>query len=385
MGFLDFLRKPQAKEYSLEEAMGIIEKEVASIKSKNLEKLYQDALKVTWEIRQLAQLIEEFSGKPANELGRSSEGVKERFCALSQKQLASLSAPEKENPYEFLRAARLVVGNLGGLTQRQVVHINFFFKEDFRHVGKKINEINLLLTQEGGETEQERALSLYGKLAQLEEQKRSSEQSIVTGREKLGELEDRRHTLPELAAPPDTQGLDAAEAQLSAIKQEIDSFLAIQKTLKKYAYVAESKDHLLNAYIESPSNALLQDSDLKIADFAKAASEFAGEGKIESDKKLAVIADSLGYLKSKRAELMHAAEEAVTEREKYAAAAEVFEASIKDRTNRMAEIEGELKEVEKSIRSEKDAVQRIGREITDARAELLMLASKILGDAVIRA
>ena len=171
MGFLDVFRAKE-KRYPLHEAMEIIEKELERLDKENLEQANRDAMMVESEIRQLLVLIDEFSRKPTPELGKSSENVKERFCLLSRKQLASLGTPDKSRPQEFLRAVRSALDSLGGLTQRQVLHINFFFKEDFKPAGKKINEISSIISGAAGVTDHHKAVEMNMKLASMQNQKK---------------------------------------------------------------------------------------------------------------------------------------------------------------------------------------------------------------------
>ena len=373
------------KEYRLDEAMVIIERESEANRSKNSEELYQTALKIYTEMSQLASDIDEFSRKETPELAKSSANVKERFCSLSTRQLNSAVKPDHNNPAEFIRFARSLFDSLGGLTQRQMIHINFFFKEDFKPVAKKINEINTLLqpAQEGDD--HAKALSLYRKMKHLEEQKKALDESVLTNEENLKKLESRRHDLPVLSQQPGSHELDRAENKLKAIRQEIDSTLAIQKLLKKYAYSENLKDPLLEIYVESPSRAILDDGELKIIDYTKKAAELVTAGKIETDipeKKINAVAGGGQFLSAKRGELIEANKMATAARERFNDEKERFEASIKNRTNILAEIDGEIKDLNKITEAERSRDEEVPREVARTRAELCMLASKLLGATV---
>ncbi len=367
MGFLDFF-KHKTKYYSLEEAVRILEERLSAEKNSASR---QTAMKLRWEMDQLAKLIEEFSRSPVPDMGKSSAGVKRRFCTLAARQIESLGNPE--NPDEFLGQVRITLENIGGLTQRQLLHINFFFKDDFRPVARKIQEINALIGKEGSENE--KAVEMYRKISKREDQKKDLMKSIESN-EKI--LTREKPELPALARQPDTSGLSKAEAKLSSIKQEVDSFLAIQKVLKKYAYSENIRDQILERYIDSPSSALMSDPGLSVMDHIKKAADLAAEGKFEGDKKLEMIINSSDYLTKKRSELLQAEASVKEERKNYRREQEIFEDSIKARTNMLAEAEAEAKSVEKLLRLEKEECQNVEKEIAKTRAELLMLASRLL-------
>jgi len=375
MGFLDVFRAKE-KRYPLHEAMEIIEKELERLDKENLEQANRDAMMVESEIRQLLVLIDEFSRKPTPELGKSSENVKERFCLLSRKQLASLGTPDKSRPQEFLRAVRSALDSLGGLTQRQVLHINFFFKEDFKPAGKKINEISSIISGAAGVTDHHKAVEMNMKLASMQNQKKLVENSIAAGEAELRSIGSR--SMPELPHHPDTNSLNAAESKVSSKRQEIDSFLSVQKTLKKYLYISEAREPVVESYIESPSSALLADENLSVLGHLSRASELAKAGKIENDRKLDIIVSAAPYLRKSREELAGMLKNHELEKKKYFGELESFESSIKERANILSDRENETKMLEKTIKSEKEELDTLSREIDRTSAELLLLVSGIL-------
>ena len=204
--------------------------------------------------------------------------------------------------------------------------------------------------------------------------------SISSEEQKLKLLQGKHHQLPELAEQPNSYDLDRSETKLKVIKQDIDSFLAVQKLLKKYAYAADVKDPLLDSYIESPNTGLSKDNNLQIIEFVQAASVLVSEGKIDFDKpeKLGQILAGEDYITRKRSDLITANNEVDEERRRLRRAQEIFETSLKARTNRLAEIEGEIKALEKSIAMQKEEETSTTKEITKTRTELTLLASRLL-------
>lgn len=383
MGFLDIFRSAPVKQFTIGEAVVLIRSELESLQRKNKEEAYRSALKIHGEISHLVELIEEFSRKEVYDRAKSSAAVKERFCSLSKKQLTSLEKPEKENSFLFLQSVRSILENLGGLTQRQVLHINFFFREDFKPAAKKLKEITTLLDVAGGGVEHQKAISLFENIGNLEKKKAQLSDLIVSDEDKLKIAKEKHKVLPQLPKQPDSYELDKAESTLKSLKQEVDSLLAIQKTLKKCAYISGIKDELLEMYIESPNAALVQDKDLRILDFANQASTLIQQGKIENDKRLEAVLSSVDYLKRKREELISAKAAAEEEGKKFRHAQELFEASLKARTNHIAELEGEIKDLEKSLRAERQEAAATESELAKSRAELYMLASKLLNATIV--
>lgn len=362
--------------YSLDEAMEIITKNLHDMEEKTREESYQSALKIHRALQELSELIREFSARPIPESAKASGDVKRRFCALSGSQLSGLEKPAAPAA-EYTRSVRSLLDGLGGLTHRQLLHINFFFREDFKPVAKKISEINALMPS-AGDSEHARAEALYSRLAQLEKRAQDLQASILANEEKLNGLKARQ--LPSLADEPVRGGI--AEERLRSLKQEIDSFLAVQKLLKKYGYVQKINDELLYAYIESPSSALIKDDSLKIIKFIAEASALVKEGKLPPEapgKKTESIINGSGYLARKRTELLEAAELAKKERDAYSRARERFEASLHARTNALAELESGVKQVNRLIEVAKKEQAETSSEISRTRVELCMLASKILG------
>ncbi len=378
MSFLKKIFGSPPEEYSLDKAMEIIQKDLALHESADEEDAYKTSSQVHTAFAELSQLIREFSEKEVPEFAKSSANVKERFCSLALRQI-STEKPSRDSAAEYIQSCRSIINNLGGLTQRQFLHISFFFKEDFRPVAKKVSEINGLIDKKHSSSDFHKAEALYRRIKELGEQKKALHDSVSANEEKLNQLKARQ--LPALAKEPDNYDLNKAETKLRNVKQEIDSFLAVQKLLKKYEYVQKTNDELLAAYIESPSSALIKDEDLRIVKFIGEALALVKEGKIDTDmpeKKIEAVLNAYDYLKIKRAELAEAFHLVKEEKEKYQKAKEHFEASLHARTNELAKLEGETKHIGKLIESAKKEEVAASSELARTRAELCILASKIL-------
>lgn len=383
MGFLSKIFGPAPqKQFTLDEGMALIRSELDSLQHRNKEEAYRTAMKIYDEIRLLAGLISDFEEKEIYERAKGSAAVKDRFCTLAKSQLTSVRKPDEDSSL-FLQEIRSLLSGIGGLTQRQMLHINFFFREDFRPIAKKMKEINSLLDVASGGGDHQKTVNLHSQIQELERKKSHLKDMLAVEEGNLERAEGKGNTLPQLQKQPGSNDLDDAESRLKSLKQEIDSFLAVQKTLKKYAYIVESKDPILETYIDSPSSALLLDEEFRIIDFATNASQLVREGKIEGDRKLENILSSVDYVKRKRDAMISAKRAVEDQREKFRLLQDQFESSLKARTNHLAEMEYEIKEVEKSIRDLKEEIAVAEAEHAKAKTELYMIAAKLLNATII--
>src|SRR3989338_3047111 len=382
MGLFDkIFGKPTTKSCSLEEAIKLIENELQSLQSTNKEEQYKTAMQVHSEMEKLYFLVGAFRRKAVPELAKSSANVKERFCSISIRQINSLPEPSSDEPWKYLQSVQNVLNSLGGLTQRQVIHINFFFKEDFSQAGHKINEINTLLNLKQRGNEHTKSVSMYQKIKNMKNREKELKESISFNQENFKKLEEQKNNLPKFVEHTDAHDLEAAEKNLRIIRQDIDSFLGVQKLLKKYAYEAEIKDNLLELYIESPNHAILEDENLRILDYVRSATLLIKEGKINEDlpvKKTDTIIASADYLQRKREELIKAIELVKTEQKKLREKRDAFEEKLKEHNNLLAHFEGEIKDVTRVIEREKEEESALSKELAHTYSELCMLASKLL-------
>jgi len=385
MGFFDFFRAPRIKEYRLDEAMKLIESELQSLQLANKEEQYRIAKQIHLEMGNLYVLIGDFSRKGVPEFAKSSANVKGRFCSISIKQINSLPEPSSNEPWKYLQSVQNVLNSLGGLTKRQIIHINFFFKGDFALAAKKIHEINelLILRQKG--SEHMKSTATYQKIKNMENRIKELSESILLNQEKLEKLEEHKSNLPQIVEHIDARDLEAAEKNLKIVRQDIDSFLGVQKLLKKYVYEAELKDSLLEIYIESPNRAILEDENLRILDYVRNAAQLVKEGKISEDlpeKKIGIILASADYLRTKREDLIKAIQLVRTKEKTLREKRNAFEEQLKEHNNLLAHFEGEIKGITRLIETEKEEEDAVSKELTQTHSDLCMLASKLLNASV---
>ena len=384
MGLFDkIFGQPKPKTYSLDEAIKIIENELHSLQSANKEEQYRTAMQVHSEMEKLYSLIGDFSRKDVPAFAKSSANVKERFCSISIRQINSLPEPSGDEPWKYLQSTQNVLNSLGGLTQRQIIHINFFFKDDFSLAARKINEINALLSLRQKGHEHMKSVEMYKKIKEGEKRKKELSESILHNQEKFKKLNQQKSNMPKFVEHIDTHNLEAAEKDLKTVRQDIDSFLGIQKLLKKYAYEAELKDNLLEIYIESPNHAILEDENLRILDYVRSATLLIKEGKINEEiNKTDTILASADYLRGKREELIKEIQLVKTEEKILREKKNNFEEQLKEHNNLLAHFEGEIRETLKLIETGKEEEDTISKELAHTYSDLCMLASKLLNASV---
>jgi len=156
MGLLDRLRNSFRKEetvkeveLSLDEIIARADKKIEEAESEAVAKAYESVEKTAKELEALSVLIDNLEKLSPEGVMQAPKAVKKRFCSYSKNQIASIKTPPKELAAikEFLNRTYTTVHNLGGLTQKQIMHIEFFFKEDFRPVIKKSREISDIIDE----------------------------------------------------------------------------------------------------------------------------------------------------------------------------------------------------------------------------------------------
>ncbi len=372
MGFFDIF-KSVPKSYSLDEAIALIAKELDSLDAARKDDLYRIALQAKSEFSLLSKLLDDFSLKQAPERAKASEKVKARFCEIAGKQISDLREPSKENPQVFLSEASSLLLTLGGLTERQILHLGVIFKDDVVPVAKKMKEINTLLEKsKSTASDHSRALLLSQRLSSLGREKHDAENTLREREPLLKSLEDRRNSFTIPREHVDSSPLLLAEKKLNIIKQEIDSLLSVQKTLKKYAHAKGVRDDLLEAYVNSPSSAIIADADLRILDYLRAASSFDDSGKV------AHALNRTDYIREKRTALLESMNNFSEEKQKYDKMSEASASAAMDAKRRLSSIEFEIKECSKAMAEARETAADAARNIASTRVELCTLASRIL-------
>lgn len=386
MGFLEKIFGQPEKNYTLEESIEAIKNELNKIESTNNDEMFKISNQIYPALRDLQHLIEEFHKKDVPGHAKSSANVKDRFCSMAVRQLLLIKPPDKANTETFLKAASNIIETLGGLTHRQIMHINFFFKEDFRPIAKKINEINSMLSMKDNSTDHKKAVSYYNRINILEENKKKLLEEKRGLEENMKELEKiHEETFLHTFEKPDRSALYTAENRLKIIRQEIDSVLSVQKLLKKYVHRTNTKDVIIEAYIESPSSAILLDRDLTVLEVIKNALKMLEERKIDLDtpkKKLDIIFEKADYLREKRRELEEAAKAVEFEKERFEKISrDIVEKEI-NRKRQIENMEAEINKCKKAIESCSSELRAINEELPRLQADLRLLASRILNTNV---
>ncbi|HLC67643.1 MAG TPA: hypothetical protein VJI12_02050 [archaeon] len=370
MGFFRMFKKEE-KTYSLAEAVGIIEKESAEREASRRKEIYAVALRVNNELPPLALAIKEFSKKPAPPQARSSEKVRDRFCEIAVQQIAAMQPPSAAEPQEFLRAAHQLINGLGGLTERQLLHLGIFFQYDIQPVAKKMKEINNLLHTEA-EGNHKKVLALFDEIKALDATLNSTKRAAAELESALARHESRKSSIITPSEHTDNSSLLVAERRLQRTRQEVDSLLAVQKFLRKYVHAKNLHDELIDEYLDSPSSALLHDEHFRIIKIIMEARAYDDTGKAES------VISRENEVRARRTELGEAVKEVDREKQKYETASSHAASRAMEARRKLVAAESELRDASRSLAEEKEKLDILHSDITRKKTELMLLASSLL-------
>ncbi len=378
MGF--FSRFKKEENYTLQQAMDLIAKRLAEAEGEHREKYKKTAVDVAKEMDVLADLVKTFEESHALNNHKGAEQIKNRFCSVTNNQLKVLNS-ESDN---YLDDVRATLNGIGGLTQKQIMYIKVFFEESFQPVLKKVRSIESLLEKAKDETtDYRKAVRFYKKIRDLEEEKGKIQAERIVNEEKIEDLKLRLSQISSIEpGQVDETILAEARRKASSLRQEIDSFLSLQKLYKKYLHDSDTKEPLLEEYIKSPSNALLQDSEIRIVDLTKQAAQ-ALEGQVdEMKKKIETVVGGSIYLRVVRDDLADALNILGTEHEKFKKQNESLEAKKMAKDLEIQDLESQIKKSGKIMDESQEKFNDYNSEISKTRTDLCLLASKLVGGNV---
>ena len=145
---------------------------------------------------------------------------------------------------------------------------------------------------------------------------------------------------------PIKQDLEDINSKMKLLKQEIDSFLSIEKLLKKFKHDTDSKDILIDEYIQSPNKAILIDKDLSILEIVSKALELIKKEENKDEKRIEKaenIVKNKKYLAEKR-KLLLSVLDYITEKEK----------ELEKRSKPLIEKASKLRNEESVLKKEKE-------------------------------
>ena len=367
----------QKQSYTMGEAVSLINKQLDETQNKNKSQLLSAAERARAEFKQLRSIIGQFASKDVPEVAKRSGNVKERFCSVALRQL---DAEMPQDAALFIQAAGSMLNTLGGLTQRQMLHINVFFRDDFTPIARKMKEIEQILVFNQSGSEHRRASMLHQKLGLLEAKSKEAAAPISRLEERKTNLsqqldEEQGKTYQE----PDDEQLRESRKIMEEARQDIDSFLPVQKLLKKYVYARQIKDRLIEAYISSPSSAILQDSELKIIDYVSNASGMFSE--LNENKRNSIL-NGKAFLMEKSMALQEAIKRNGEEAAKYQEEKDRYARLLSEKQRRISSLETGMKEATKQLDETKLERKELQEDAIKTRDEFCALASKLLNGVV---
>lgn len=361
---------------SIGDAIKLIEDQRSEKTRYAIEESYGRVLQIYSEIQALRGLISAFKNiKIEEKKAKASNDVKDRFCAYSEKQLSAIGKPEKDlaGILEFLDKTERTFASLGGLTPKQVMHIGFFFKRDVSEISRKTviigdlvlkakKSMHMLDEYENFYRVRKEIESLEQKASTMESEKRSTHNSLELLGADARKIEN------------DIDGIDMTElskverehAELestkSMIEQELLSYLSVEKILRKLKHHKNLTDSMLDAYIRSPSAALIEDNGLRIFHFIEQAISLAS--RLEFDEKsmlkLNRILERKDYIKEKRKELVKLAQDSHLKKKKLNDTKRIID-------ERRKNLEMSKDSIEARLSNNRKTLERINRELGDIR------------------
>ncbi len=393
MSFLDRIRNAfkeelPEEELTFEETMSRLEDFRKKSLEDTAERAYERVSYILDEVESLLSLVKELEKANPEGIQPGPKAVKERFCSTAKKQLESLEKPEKniDSIRDFINKAYSIIHNLGGLTERQGMHVKFFFHEDFKPLGKKAKELSATVDETRRLLMDDPA---YIKIANLSKQmeelgKARAEKSskIPVIKNGIERVEDEIQRISKEIEGIDIKGFDSCRKDIEAlekkkgiISQKITSMLSIEKLLKKLVHERGGSE-LLVKYIESPLEALLKDNEMRIKDFVRQALELAEKGMDIDEKKMKKANDIINteQLETEKANLVRANQELESKRS-------YLENDIMPRIERKKKLEEEQKRLEDDARKMKGTLEQLPKDISSIEKQKEDLRKKIAEEA----
>ena len=323
---------------------------------------------------------------------KPSELVKNKFCEKSLNIINDIEKKNISSIYDSMLYNDYMKKSIGkiDLSPKEVMHVKFFFSEDFSQIAKKINEIlrkldiiNNILTSEFV------VKKTYIEKSLLDID--SYEKNIINGNavlEKLstefGELESKKRSISFIDTS-ELRGLRSEikhiDTRLSYLRQQVNSeFSGASRILKRIYH--KDTNVMIENYISSPYEAFMQDGDNKIRLVLLKALVMVKDGKADADKKtldkIEILIEKLDELSQYREEIKKLDADMSSMKEK--------EQKISENESANKKFEKEIKEIEhaslnckKAEESARDKI-KLGHEgIADRKKKIAEAVCLIFG------
>ena len=392
-------QEKQKQKLDISDAIKIIEDQKNEKANTIIEDSYKDALQIYSEIQALRGLISAFKNiKIEEKKAKASNDVKDRFCAASEKQLSAIVKPQKEleDIKEFLNQVERTFASLGGLTPKQVMHIGFFFKRDVSEISRKTviigdlvlkakKSMHMLDEYENFYRVRKEIESLEQKASLMEKETKSIENTSEMLEADMEKIKNEIESIDTTELNNVEKEFAESESTKSLIEQELLSYLSVEKILRKLRHQENIADGVLDAYIRSPSAALIEDNELRIFQFIEQAISLASKLELDAKNilKLKRILERKDYIKEKRKELI----ESLKNAEEKKRIMDTVRNSIEERKKLL---EMTKKSIENHINNDNRDIEKIDSDITDIRKkiedsknELKMMAQRLTGSEIL--
>ena len=356
--------------------------------------------KIRSGFKELSKMLDDFKKIEArDDLSKASVAAKNNFCDRAINILSKMPPVTSD---EFVGEAYKIIDEINNTTPRQMMHMDFFFRDNVEKIVSKIKEIKQTL-DEYQEFLSTNILSDIEKLRhEISSVKKSEskigyiEMNIKSIENDLNELKEREQKQSENIPYVDREKINELKRELNEItesKKELEqrietSFGGIKKLLKKFAYDVKDKhrQNLINSYIASSSNSFfVKDKGLEIKEILKEIKSLIEDKKIEADEKryervCLILNDFPFFEKLKNDYCM--TNEKIAAKEREIKKEEKFMERVKKSKAELKSIRDKIAELKKMKSQLEESKSKVINEIKDKKKEIEFMVSGILDSKI---
>ncbi|MCD6092561.1 MAG: hypothetical protein J7J38_00900 [Candidatus Aenigmarchaeota archaeon] len=356
--------------------------------------------KIRSGFKELSKMLDDFKKIEArDDLSKASVAAKNNFCDRAINILSKMPPVTSD---EFVGEAYKIIDEINNTTPRQMMHMDFFFRDNVEKIVSKIKEIKQTL-DEYQEFLSTNILSDIEKLRhEISSVKKSEskigyiEMNIKSIENDLNELKEREQKQSENIPYVDREKINELKRELNEItesKKELEqrietSFGGIKKLLKKFAYDVKDKhrQNLINSYIASSSNSFfVKDKGLEIKEILKEIKSLIEDKKIEADEKryervCLILSDFPFFEKLKNDYCM--TNEKIAAKEREIKKEEKFMERVKKSKAELKSIRDKIAELKKMKSQLEESKSKVINEIKDKKKEIEFMVSGILDSKI---
>jgi|GEM_PF-5856294 len=356
--------------------------------------------KIRSGFKELSKMLDDFKKIEArDDLSKASVAAKNNFCDRAINILSKLPPVTSD---EFVGEAYKIIDEINNTTPRQMMHMDFFFRDNVEKIVSKIKEIKQTV-DEYQEFLSTNILSDIEKLRhEISSVKKSEskigyiEMNIKNIENDLNGLKEQEQKQSENIPYVDREKINELKRELNEInksKKELEqrietSFGGIKKLLKKFAYDVKDKhkQNLINNYIASSSNSFfVKDKGLEIKEILKEIKSLIEDKKIEADEKryerVCLILNDFPFFEKLKNDY-YMTNEKIAAKEREIKKEEKFMERVKKSKAELKSIRDKIAELKKMKSQLEESKSKVINEIKDKKKEIEFMVSGILDSKI---